>query len=338
MTSIISGFVILVLSLGSGVSPSINISRNLQPGATVKTIASRPVPTQIRQKQPPVSRSCPYDSRQWDWFLQTDPIGYRDSMNLYQAFNMNPMNFVDPMGLYTKKDQETVERIAKEYGLEIARGWIAKQNFSDEDSQALNMGIVFGFYDPDAFSPIESAYSQTLWDIGKYLGLVSYMKMHAGVRASDRDLQAEGLSELLIEHTIGAVIGIGISRFGPQAIKKAINSITEIFPSTKPFIYKIVEKANKVVEFLTKDVKNLIFEGNKGYGFKLGDNIEIFYKTPNKGGGTIIQYKSGTSRWHIDIDPTDGFHFHFGKGKAGKEHLNFFEFVKRVIKFFSSEK
>jgi len=31
-------------------------------------------------------------------FLQTDPMGYTDSMNLYQAFNMNPFNFTDPMG------------------------------------------------------------------------------------------------------------------------------------------------------------------------------------------------------------------------------------------------
>jgi RHS repeat-associated protein len=31
-------------------------------------------------------------------FLQTDPIGYRDSMNLYQAFNQNPVNFIDPFG------------------------------------------------------------------------------------------------------------------------------------------------------------------------------------------------------------------------------------------------
>jgi len=31
-------------------------------------------------------------------FLQTDPMGYEDSMNLYQAFNQNPINFVDPMG------------------------------------------------------------------------------------------------------------------------------------------------------------------------------------------------------------------------------------------------
>ena len=32
-------------------------------------------------------------------FLQNDPMGYADSMNLYQGFGMNPVNFVDPFGL-----------------------------------------------------------------------------------------------------------------------------------------------------------------------------------------------------------------------------------------------
>jgi RHS repeat-associated protein len=32
-------------------------------------------------------------------FLSVDPMGYKDSMNLYQAFNMNPINFIDPWGL-----------------------------------------------------------------------------------------------------------------------------------------------------------------------------------------------------------------------------------------------
>jgi RHS repeat-associated protein len=31
-------------------------------------------------------------------FLQTDPMGYEDSMNLYQGFNMNPVNLSDPLG------------------------------------------------------------------------------------------------------------------------------------------------------------------------------------------------------------------------------------------------
>lgn len=37
---------------------------------------------------------CPIMGR----FLQTDPMGYKDSLNLYQSFNQNPVNFVDPMG------------------------------------------------------------------------------------------------------------------------------------------------------------------------------------------------------------------------------------------------
>jgi RHS repeat-associated protein len=31
-------------------------------------------------------------------FLQNDPMGYEDSLNLYQALNMNPVNFLDPFG------------------------------------------------------------------------------------------------------------------------------------------------------------------------------------------------------------------------------------------------
>ncbi|MCK4765024.1 MAG: hypothetical protein KAW12_22690, partial [Candidatus Aminicenantes bacterium] len=34
-------------------------------------------------------------------FLQNDPMGYADSMNLYQGFGMNPVNFIDPLGLLT---------------------------------------------------------------------------------------------------------------------------------------------------------------------------------------------------------------------------------------------
>ncbi len=40
-----------------------------------------------------------YYDPQMGRFLQTDPMAYNDSMNLYEAFNNNPINFIDPFGL-----------------------------------------------------------------------------------------------------------------------------------------------------------------------------------------------------------------------------------------------
>jgi RHS repeat-associated protein len=43
-------------------------------------------------------------------FLQGDPNGYEDSLNMYQAFNQNPVNFVDPMGFQCMKEFEKLEK------------------------------------------------------------------------------------------------------------------------------------------------------------------------------------------------------------------------------------
>lgn len=43
-------------------------------------------------------------------FLSTDPMGYEDSLNLYQAFGMNPINFDDPFGLLTQDQRNKVRQ------------------------------------------------------------------------------------------------------------------------------------------------------------------------------------------------------------------------------------
>jgi RHS repeat-associated protein len=43
-------------------------------------------------------------------FLSTDPMGYADSMNLYQGFNMNPFNFGDPWGLSLKLSRSEMQQ------------------------------------------------------------------------------------------------------------------------------------------------------------------------------------------------------------------------------------
>ena len=55
-------------------------------------------------------------------FLSQDPEGYKDSLNLYQSFNQNPINFTDPYGLQfragdspystKKEEEEALKKIA----------------------------------------------------------------------------------------------------------------------------------------------------------------------------------------------------------------------------------
>jgi RHS repeat-associated protein len=95
-------------------------------------------------------------------FLQTDPMGYQDSLNLYQALNMNPFNFLDPYGLkHTKEQIDELMRVRRDKGIAEARNWIDKNtSFTNEDRLALHMKLLVGVYDPEK---VEAEKYKTNW-------------------------------------------------------------------------------------------------------------------------------------------------------------------------------
>jgi hypothetical protein len=98
MTTICSFILAFMLSLGGGVNLNVHLSEKPHPGLKVETRELHPVQTELKQEKNPVLRLFIGNSRLVDRFLQGDPKGYQDSQNLYQGFNMNPMNYTDPMG------------------------------------------------------------------------------------------------------------------------------------------------------------------------------------------------------------------------------------------------
>jgi RHS repeat-associated protein len=101
-------------------------------------------------------------------FLQTDPMQYQDSMNLYQAFGMNPINFTDPFGLI---DEYGIGHYDKGEFAKVLTGEISTENdpvvqamasFSRNVFTGIALGIVYAYSAPVAIS------------IGGFLLLKSY--------------------------------------------------------------------------------------------------------------------------------------------------------------------
>jgi RHS repeat-associated protein len=121
---------------------------------------------------------------------------------------------------------------------------------------------------------------------------------------------------------IGAGIGAGINGASSLIRGGSINDIGKsmlkgaVDGAADGFMWGGVGAAAETV--MSKVASKVIFKGNDGYGYKVGKKVEVMYKNPNKGGGTLFSIKSSKSRFRLDLDPFDGFHGHWGTGKAAK--------------------
>jgi len=108
-------------------------------------------------------------------FTQTDPMGYADSMNLYQAFGQSPQNFGDPMGLQTGMTPEAMQKYIFSY-------YASEEFLNTVHLMSIEKGLTF-------FSAESRAESiGTLWQ--SYLTTMSFKKAEMAAW-SPETLQAE---------------------------------------------------------------------------------------------------------------------------------------------------
>jgi hypothetical protein len=182
---------------------------------------------------------------------------------------------VDPFGTKIKtEDLYELKRINESQGIDAAKRWIDRNpNFTSGEKLDLHMKVWVGWDDPDEFSVLDDWFDNTTYDIGKFMGLKSYLKIHAGVKNNDPNLQAQGLFETLGHHLTFGLFGATVHHGIPAAYKGVVGFITKNFPVTKPFFNKLEAGVSKVIAFLGKPISKL---------FKSGDNAA-------KGGTNVIR-------------------------------------------------
>ena len=109
------------------------------------------------------------------------------------------------------------------------------------------------------------------------------------------------------------IVRSGVSSVGRIVGGDPGGTIAEALYDTAITVASIYASSVAIQKSMPKAIESKIFSANNGYGVKIGNNIEMFYRNPNAAGGaggTIFSYKGSLGKFRIDWDPAHGFHCH----------------------------
>lgn len=185
-------------------------------------------------------------------FIQTDPMGYHDSMNLYQALNINPVNFYDPTGMkFIKYDVIALIDVNKKNGRDAVKKWIdGNANFDSTDKLQLHSMLIFGVKDPreaeaekyetNALTVIGDTVDGMAYDIAGN----TYCELAGGTLTNDGSLLASGLLDIGIA---GVAVGLA-SHYVPMGMEKLAEAFFVLTEDVTALTRQGIDKARSAYQ------------------------------------------------------------------------------------------
>ena len=207
-------------------------------------------------------------------FLQTDPIGYEDGINVYAYCGNNPVNFADPMGLCKGESS---------FGRKLWEGDYVGAQYGDSALDRYAREIAFG--NASWYNYVGAAFS-ALWTPESWkstaitLGTAGYSAVQARLAASSAKVAGTGIVR-------GGFKPVQIGRAGERAVgingpKNAINwNGQKLIP----------DQVTKKLLVEVKNVKNLSFtkqlRNYSNFAQTSNRNFELYVRSSTKLSGPL---------------------------------------------------